>query len=70
MQANDHRGYSREMDIDGYYVDPNHPSNRPRPRWQAGTDATKLQTQHRGGGENKNTIALLDRWGPFAERLS
>ena len=43
MQANDHRGYSREMDVDGYYVDPNHPSNKPRPRWKAGTDATKLQ---------------------------
>jgi hypothetical protein len=51
MQANDHRGYSREMNIDGYYVDPNHPSNRGRHRVKIGRDATKIKRNTGGVGK-------------------
>lgn len=30
ITATERRGYSKEMSADGYYLDPNHPSNRPR----------------------------------------
>ena len=59
MQANDHRGYSREMNSDGYYVDPNHPSNKPRARYKTGTDATKLRANT--GGRGKHTTRVANR---------
>lgn len=43
ITASERRGYSKEMDADGYYVDPNHPSNRGRHRLRFATDATKLR---------------------------
>ena len=58
---NDRRGYSREITIDGYFVDERHPSNRTR--------QTKLQHRTPGGGKNKNDQACEDRWDAFAERL-
>ena len=51
MQGNDHRGYSREMSADGYFVDPNHPSNRGRHRVKLGTDATKIKRNTGGVGK-------------------
>jgi hypothetical protein len=45
LKAEDARGYSNDMDADGYYTDPRHPSNRPRrSALHFGRDATKLRT--------------------------
>ena len=55
LTNDDRRGYSREMDSDGYYVDPNHPSNRPRARYRLGTDATTLKPNTGGEGKTKTT---------------
>jgi len=45
LKGNDSRGYSREIGLDGYYIDPRHPSNRPRARLTYGRDATRHAKQ-------------------------
>ena len=60
LQANDRRGYSREIDSDGYFHRPQAPFKQ----------TTTINTEHRGGGFHKNISARLDRWGASDERLS
>ena len=48
LAADDRRGYSKAMGLDGYFIDPNHPSNRGRHRVKLGTDATKLKANTGG----------------------
>jgi 5-methylcytosine-specific restriction endonuclease McrA len=45
ITASERRGYSKAMDHAGYFTDPNHPTNRARPRLRFGRDATKLKPQ-------------------------
>ena len=45
ITASERRGYRKDMDHAGYFTDPNHPTNRARPRLCFGTDATKLKRQ-------------------------
>ena len=60
MQANDHRGYSREIGIDGYAVTepPNQqttPTLEGRNRCNKASERQTWRFEHRGGEGNKNT---------------
>ena len=48
LKDDDRRGYSREIDSDGYFVDERHPSNRTRSRNKRNKDKTQNT-----GGEGK-----------------
>ena len=45
LAADDRRGYSKAMGLDGYFTDPKHPSNRPRAPLHTG--GRVKQNEHR-----------------------